>query len=322
MKRYLSLRHLRLHLTAALLAASLASLAFAPASSAAAATTVTVSPPPGAVSPGSAFTATVVVVPSAAIAGMQFDLAFNPSLVSVTSVQEGPLLNQGGASTFFNPGIIDNEDGTITGVFGAIISPGSSVSVQGTFATITLTARSASGNCPLSLSNVVVGDTSGTPVTVTVTSGSVSIVNQAPVLAPIGDKVATEGSTLSFTLSASDAEGDSLTYSAPSLPDGAALNGVTGAFSWTPAYNQSGPYTVRFTVTDGHSSDWEDITITVGNTLRKDLNDDGSVNILDMIRVGQRFNHTGPAGWVREDVNEDGIVNVLDATLIGQGWTG
>lgn len=321
MKHHLAHRILRSPLSAAFLAVSLAALAFAPASSAATDTSVTVSAPSQA-APGAQFSATVVVAPATAIAGMQFDLTFDPSLVSATSVQEGNLFSQAGAATFFHPGTIDNNAGTITGVFGAITSPGQTVSAQGTFATIAFTAKSASGDCPLGLLNVIVGNASGTSVAVTVTSGSVTIANHPPVLAPVGDKVGAEGSAMSFTVSATDADGDSLTYSASGLPNGAAFDPATRTFSWTPAYDQSGSYTIRFQVTDGRSSDYEDVTITVGNMLRKDVNDDGFVNVLDMIRVGQHWNETGPAGWIREDINEDGSVNVLDATLIGQGWTG
>jgi len=41
-----------------------------------------------------------------------------------------------------------------------------------------------------------------------------------------------------------------------------------------------------------------------------------------MIRVGQHWGETGTPHWVREDVNRDGSVNVLDMILIGQHWTG
>ena len=158
------------------------------------------------------------------------------------------------------------------------------MSAQGTFATIAFTAKSASGDCPLGLLNVIVGNASGTSVAVTVTSGSVTIANHAPVLAPIGHKVVAERSAVSFTVSATDADGDSLTFSASGLPNGAAFDPATRTFSWTPTYDQSGSYTIRFQVTDGRSTDYEDVTITVGNMLRKDVNDDGSINVLDMIR--------------------------------------
>ena len=285
-------------------------------------TEVSVSAPTGAVAPGQQFAVSIAVVPSKAIAGMQFNLSFDASLATVSLVQEGGLLKQGGATTFFNSGTIDNQAGIITGVFGAITTPGATVSAPGTFAIITLAAKSQSGSCPLALANVVVGDINGNPVTVSVLGGTVSI-DRPPVLNAIGNKSVNEGAQLTFTVAAGDADGNFLTYSASNLPLGASFDPATRIFSWTTEYNQAGVYaSIHFLVSDGLMTDYEDITITVGNVLRPDVNSDGSTNVLDMIRIGQHWSETGAAGWIREDINEDGSVNVLDATLIGQGWTG
>ncbi len=99
----------------------------------------------------------------------------------------------------------------------------------------------------------------------TVTSPAVGGENNPPVLSAIGNRSILEGATLSFTVSATDADGDSLTYSASGLPAGASVNSSTGAFSWTPAFNQSGSYSVTFTVSDGSASDAETMSITVTN---------------------------------------------------------
>jgi len=53
-----------------------------------------------------------------------------------------------------------------------------------------------------------------------------------------------------------------------------------------------------------------------------DVNGDGSVNVLDMVVVGQHWMLTGNPGWTPADVNRDGSVNVLDLILIGGHWTG
>jgi serine protease len=92
--------------------------------------------------------------------------------------------------------------------------------------------------------------------------------NAPPVLGAIGDKTVAEGSTLAFTVTATDADGDTLAYSATGLPTGALLDNATGAFSWTPDYSQAGSYEVTFTVSDGDLTDSETITITVTNTNR------------------------------------------------------
>jgi hypothetical protein len=254
---------------------------------------------------------------------LQFDLSFNASLAAVSKVEKGGLLEQGGASSFFNPGTIDNQTGTITGVFGAITSPGKTVSTQGTFATITFTAKTQSGSCPLVLANVVVGDIEGRSVVPVSLIDGTTTIDRPPVLTAIGNKSINEGAQLTFTVAASDADGNFLTYSASNLPLGARFDPATRIFSWTPEYNQAGVYaSIHFQVSDGLMTDYEDITITVGNVFRPDVNSDGSTNVLDMIRVGQHWSETGETGWIREDINEDGTVNVLDATLIGQGWTG
>ena len=297
-------------------------LGFPGVASAAGTTAVSVSAAAQPIGPGEQFVVTVAVAPVTAIAGMQFDLSFDASLAAVSKVEEGGLLKQGGASSFFNSGTINNQAGTITGVFGAITSPGKTVSTQGTFATITFTSKTQSGSCPLVLAKVVVGDINGNSVPVSVVGGTASI-DRPPVLNAIGNKNVNEGATLAFTLSASDADGDTLTYSASNLPVGATFNSTTRTFSWTPGYSQAGVYAnVHFQVSDGKMTDYEDITITAGNALRPDVNSDGSTNVLDMIRVGQHWSETGTGGWIREDINQDGTVNVLDATLIGQGWTG
>ena len=136
---------------------------------------VSVSAPSQTIDQGEILLVSIVVDPNAAIAGMQFDLSFDPSLVSVDSVEEGDLLAQDGAITYFDPGVIDNEAGTITGAVGVIISPGQTVSTIATFALITLTVRTTGVICPFTLSNVIVGDSEGNPVPVNVISGEVTI---------------------------------------------------------------------------------------------------------------------------------------------------
>jgi PKD domain-containing protein/putative Ig domain-containing protein/flagellar hook capping protein FlgD len=91
--------------------------------------------------------------------------------------------------------------------------------------------------------------------------------NNAPVLAPIGNKNACSvGSTLTFTATATEFdEGQTLTFSLdPGAPSGATINATTGFFSWTPAASGTFPVTIR--VTDNGTpplSDFEAITITV-----------------------------------------------------------
>jgi hypothetical protein len=114
---------------------------------------------------------------------------------------------------------------------------------------IAITVRDAAGHAS-ALSNVVSATTS--------TTG-----NHAPVLTPVGDRSVVETETLTFSVSATDADGDLLTYSTGTLPAGATFTAATQTFAWTPTSLQSGRYPVMFQVNDGQVNVSQTITITV-----------------------------------------------------------
>ena len=77
----------------------------------------------------------------------------------------------------------------------------------------------------------------------------VSIANRAPVLAAIANQTGVVGTASTLAVSATDADGDSLTYSATGLPAGMAINATTGAISGTPT--TAATYSSTVTVNDG-----------------------------------------------------------------------
>jgi len=88
--------------------------------------------------------------------------------------------------------------------------------------------------------------------------------NHSPVIDPIAPKTLYEGVPLNFTVSASDPDGQALTYSATGLPLGASFDAGAHAFSWTPSYVQAGTYDVTFRATDTMAAfDEETVHITV-----------------------------------------------------------
>ncbi|MCK4294795.1 MAG: hypothetical protein KAY65_16465, partial [Planctomycetes bacterium] len=99
--------------------------------------------------------------------------------------------------------------------------------------------------------------------TITIT---ISNINRAPVLAAVGSQSVNEAGLLSFSVSAADADGDTISYSAGSLPSGAAFAGQT--FIWTPGYEQAGSFEVTFTASDSQAEDSETVTVTVNNVNR------------------------------------------------------
>ena len=100
-------------------------------------------------------------------------------------------------------------------------------------------------------------------ITVTVTQE-----NRAPELGTIGAKTVEEGTPLEFTISATDPDGDAMTYSATGVPAWATFNPATGTFSGTPGFGDAGTVRVTFAVSDGTLSDDEEVTITVNNANR------------------------------------------------------
>ena len=104
------------------------------------------------VSIGGMFDIDVYVIPHEDIAGMQFDLLFDNSVVHVNSVTEGDFFKQSGFPTLFSSGTIDNDMGIVNDVYGNILGAGS-VSTPGIFAHINLTTM-GTGNINLNLTEV------------------------------------------------------------------------------------------------------------------------------------------------------------------------
>ncbi len=94
--------------------------------------------------------------------------------------------------------------------------------------------------------------------------------NSAPNLLPLQNANISENSTITFELSASDADGDSLQFYLESgITSQYSLDHNTGSFSWTPTFDDAGLRTLAFNVTDGKLWDRERANITVINTNRK-----------------------------------------------------
>ena len=93
------------------------------------------------------------------------------------------------------------------------------------------------------------------------------VINNAPTLATIGAQVVLEGEVLSFALSGSDQDNDTLTLSATGLPDGSAFE--NGTFTWTPGFDLGGTSVmVTFTVSDGTDDASEVVEIAITDVNR------------------------------------------------------
>lgn len=100
---------------------------------------------------------------------------------------------------------------------------------------------------------------------ITVTVGDV---NRPPVFTPVGSQEVLENHPLTFSVTASDPDGDAVVFSATNLPLGAVFNSGTATFSWTPNNAQSGVYVVTFIALDNGfpvASSTLEVPITVGD---------------------------------------------------------
>jgi hypothetical protein len=106
-----------------------------------------------------------------------------------------------------------------------------------------------------------------TTVAVTVTG------NSPPVLRLPGPQAFAEGTLGSFTVSATDPDGDPVTLAfgglMPTPTQAAGFDARTGTFSWRPGYIDAGNYTATFSATDGqHAPVNGTVSIVVANTDR------------------------------------------------------
>ncbi len=154
------------------------------------------------------------------------------------------------AEVFETSAVSPDESGVIT-ITGILSNP----LAAGTRFTNTATITTTAGDSDTTNNSAKVG---------------LTVNNVAPVLATIDHQTISETETLTFTASAMDNNGDTLTYSLSGEPGGAAIGSSSGIFSWMTDEND-GPdvYTVTIIVSDGvltdsgYLTDSETITISV-----------------------------------------------------------
>ncbi|MDE4907622.1 PKD domain-containing protein [Methanogenium marinum] len=138
---------------------------------------------------------------------------------------------------------------------------------------------------------------------------TVNHVNRVPVLTSIGDKILQPGDSLEFFITATDPDGDSLTYNATNLPPGASFDPVTQKFTLTPVEKNKTYVQVHFEVSDGQLTDGENIDIVLisdhlawckdlgGNVYSVDLSGDGQYVGANTINTAYYFDSDGTKLW-------------------------
>ncbi|MCP4251980.1 MAG: hypothetical protein GY775_01000, partial [Candidatus Scalindua sp.] len=109
-----------------------------------------------------------------------------------------------------------------------------------------------------------------------------------PVLDPIANITVSEGETVVITPTATDPDEDILSYS---------YSGWMLSDTYTTSYNDAGEYTVTVTVTDGTSTDSQDVTVTV-----------------EFLNIGLELDHISNI-----TVNEGEVVSFSPTSTAGDG---
>ena len=135
------------------------------------------------VSTGDVFTVPVSITGASDVFAFQFDVAFDATVLQLQSISEGSFLGTAG-STIFVPGTIDNTAGTATATADTLTGTGPGASGSGTLADFTFQAI-ATGTSALTLSGVILLDSSFNDIPFTTSDGTVTV-STAAVPEPAG----------------------------------------------------------------------------------------------------------------------------------------
>ncbi|HZS05030.1 MAG TPA: Ig-like domain-containing protein [Blastocatellia bacterium] len=185
--------------------------------------------------------------------------------INVTSVNDPPVANGQSISTAEDtPGPIalsasDIENDALTWI---IVNPPQHGSLSGTAPNLTFTPA-PNYNGPDSFTfkvNDGAADSSTATVNITVTP-----VNDPPVANPQNLSV-NEDTPINFALTASDVDGDTLSFTVVTQPQHGSLSGTAPNLTYTPALNYNGPDNLTFKVNDGQvDSNTATITFNVNS---------------------------------------------------------
>ena len=115
--------------------------------------------PDSTIHAGDTFTVDISAEDVFDLAGWQFDIAFDPAVLEAIEVNEGGFLKEGGGTTFFQKGTIDNATGKITKLSSARLNE-DGVTGTGTLLSVTFAAKMG-GETQITLENFQLGAITG-----------------------------------------------------------------------------------------------------------------------------------------------------------------
>ena len=218
-------------------------------------TSVTVSPPTGS---AGTYHASITAISMAASVTEPFDIIVTgstgggnrPPVLSAPATETVAI----GTMLSFDVSATD-PDGDHVDLFGSALPPGSSFTDHandtGSFTWTPVAGQAGTYTASFSGTDGRGGSGSASTI-ITVTGGTIE--NHAPTLSAPATEQVTVGANLSFTVTATDQDGDHVTLSASALPQGATFSDHgdnTATFAWMPGSTQPGNYQVAFLGYDG-----------------------------------------------------------------------
>ena len=100
--------------------------------------------------------------------------------------------------------------------------------------------------------------------------------------------------------------------------------GTSYYYNSSTAFSQYGNYSYYIWADDASDNTIASSSYNFSMVPNWDINNDGVVNIFDLVVVSNHYDETGNAGWIREDVDNNGEIQVLDLVLVsnhyGETW--
>jgi len=236
-----------------------------------AAPSVSISPAASTVNKGDTFSVSINIDPDGnQVKGLELLLKFDSNSLQLGTVSIGGFLGSDPLP------VINKKDNTLgTLQLAYTVNPENpAVTASGTFATLNFTVK---GNAPngttnLNFDKAVLSDQNGLTISgVSKSAGTVTIegttINTAPVAS---DKTisTTEGTPVAVTLTATDADGDALTYTVVSSPTNGTLSGTAPALTYTPNAGFTGTDSFTYKANDSAlDSNIATVMITVSQAL-------------------------------------------------------
>jgi general secretion pathway protein D len=288
-------------------------------------TTVTVVPQAGTFYVGNTFDVTIQCVPSRPVKAFEFRVLFDQNIIHPLKVSEGSIFV--GKPTFFSPGTIDNGTGKIISIYNLIVGHGN-VTSAGSLVVIKFVAVGR-GTSTIKLEKLgLTNETLYIPVQLT--NGSITISGDVspPSISFFtwrhSQPLDSHSNWYNLSCDVTDDRGVhfvNLTLLSPQTDNqyDYQMHKSGNHYYYNVSLNEAGGWWYNITATDisGNPSYIQGVIVVTPNV---DINEDGVVNLLDIIRVANHYGEIGAPGWIKEDVDNNGKVQVLDMSWVSSNW--